>query len=436
MAKEKKKKKAKIRTPTGADSGAVLASTLSGAFGLDSWQEVFGGDRKSISTRAALNSATYYACMQIRCNSIAKMPLDIVQRSDDGGTRVARDHPARALLRLRPNRFMSISDLLWATEFQRLDTGNAYWVADYGRDGRAKNIYLLDSSRVTIWIQEGIPDDPRSIYYTYEDPKKGRLVYLADEVMHFKNFSLDGIQGRSIRSYIASTIANENAATDVLSGKYASGLQDPIIVQYVGDADKATDRAVQDKFERLGGAKNAGKVIPVPTLFQVSQLETKLVNSQFFELQGLGAKRIANAFGVKNFQLNDMSSGTFQNIEQQNRAYYSETMQNVLGVYEQEINYKFFSDREKQQEFSARFDTSSLLRLDIEGRYKTYREGIDAGFLLRSEAREQEGLPYLPYTDMLTVQNGAILPLSQVGVQYQNGTAAKDEKAGETNGQI
>ena len=111
-------------------------------------------------------------------------------------------------------------------------------------------------------------------------------------------------------------------------------------------------------------------------------------------------------------------------------------MQNVLGVYEQEINYKFFSDREKQQEFSARFDTSSLLRLDIEGRYKTYREGIDAGFLLRSEAREQEGLPYLPYTDMLTVQNGAILPLSQVGVQYQNGTAAKDEKAGETNGQI
>ena len=131
---------------------------------------------------------------------------------------MARDHPARALLRLRPNRFMSISDLLWATEFQRLDTGNAYWVADYGRDGRAKNIYLLDSSRVTIWIQEGIPDDPRSIYYTYEDPKKGRLVYLADEVMHFKNFSLDGIQGRSIRSYIASTIANENAAPTSFRG--------------------------------------------------------------------------------------------------------------------------------------------------------------------------------------------------------------------------
>ena len=68
-------------------------------------------------------------------------------------------------------------------------------------------------------------------------------------------------------------------------------------------------------------------------------------------------------------------------------------MQNVLGVYEQEINYKFFSDREKQQEFSARFDTSSLLRLDIEGRYKTYREGIDAGSCCGARHGNRKGCP-------------------------------------------
>lgn len=401
-----------MRNPT------AVADTPS--FSLEQWSEVFGDDKKSVSTRQALNSSTYYACMQIRCNSIAKMPMDIVKRDDDGGTRVDREHPARELLRMRPNLFMSISDLLWATEFQRLDTGNAYWVIAY-KDGRADAIYLLDSRRVTIWIAEGIPDQPRSIYYQYDDPQKGTIYYTAREICHFKNFSLDGIQGRSIRSYIASTILNENAATEVMSSKYESGLQDPIIVQYIGDNDKAQDKMIKDKFARLGGSQNAGRVIPIPTMFQVSQLETKLVNSQFFELQGLGSKRIANAFGVKSFQLNDMSSGTFQNIEQQNRAYYSETMQNVLNVYEQELNFVLFSDREKAAGYSVRFDTSTLLRLDIEGRYKTYSEGIASGFLLRSEAREQEGLPFLPDTDFLTVQNGAILPLSQVGVQYTGG---------------
>ncbi len=405
-----KKKRQKVRNPTAEAS----------FFTLDQWSDVFGTDQKSVSTRQALNSSTYYACMQIRCNSIAKMPMDIVKRDDDGGTRVDREHPARELLRRRPNLFMSISDLLWATEFQRLDTGNAYWVITY-RNGRADAIYLLDSRRVTIWVAEGIPDQPRSIYYQYDDPQKGTIYYMADEICHFKNFSLDGIQGRSIRSYIASTILNENAATEVMSGKYESGLQDPIIVQYVGDNDKAQDKAIKDKFAKLGGAQNAGRVIPIPTMFNVSQLETKLVNSQFFELQGLGSKRIANAFGVKSFQLNDMSSGTFQNIEQQNRAYYSETMQNVLNVYEQELDFVLFSEKEKKSGYSVRFDTSTLLRLDIEGRYKTYSEGIASGFLLRSEAREQEGLPFLPDTDFLTVQNGAILPLSQVGIQYTGG---------------
>lgn len=416
-----KKKKSKARNPTGV---TAMADELGRAtFDADQWNDIFGDDKKSISTRQALNSSTYYACMQIRCNSIAKMPMDIVKRDEDGGTRVDREHPARELLRLRPNRFMSISDLLWATEFQRLDTGNAYWVINY-RDGKADAIYLLDSRLVTIWITEGIPDQPRSIYYQYDDPQKGTLYYTADEICHFKNFSLDGIQGRSIRAYIASTIRNENAATGVMSSKYESGLQDPIIVQYVGDADKARDKMVQDKFSKLGGAQNAGRVIPIPTMFNVSQLETKLVNSQFFELQGLGTKRIANAFGVKSFQLNDMSSGTFQNIEQQNRAYYSETMQNVLNVYEQELNYVMFSRDQKKEGYSVRFDTSTLLRLDIESRYKTYSEGIASGFLLRSEAREQEGLPFLPDTDFLTVQNGAILPLSQVGVQYTGGQPA------------
>jgi HK97 family phage portal protein len=415
------KKKKRARNPTMA-----ALTTMS----TDGWEEVFGSDPKSISTRQALNSSTYYACMQIRCNSIAKMPIDILRRKENGGTGVERSHPAVELLRLRPNRFMSISDLLWATEFQRLDNGNAYWYIQY-ENGKAEAIYPLDSRKVTIWIEEGILDKPRSVYYQYDDPQKGTLYYTADQICHFKNFSLDGIQGQSIRSYIASTILNENAATEVMSGKYESGLQDPIIVQYVGDSDKANDQAIVDKFTRLGGSKNAGKVIPIPTMFNVSQLETKFVNSQFFELQGLGSKRIANAFGVKSFQLNDMASGTFQNIEQQNRAYYSETMQNVLNVYEQELNHVLFSREEKDAGYSVRFDTSTLLRLDIESRYKTYSEGIASGFLLRSEAREQEGLSFLPDTDFLTVQNGAVLPLSQVGIQYGGGR--EQEKGGNSD---
>lgn len=383
--------------------------------------------------KESLYAATYYACMRIRCDALAKLPIKVLKQENQGGTRKMRNHPLWELLALRPNDNMTAYDLIWATEFQRLDTGRAYWVLDTDGYGKVTGIYLLDSRRVQIFIDNTKSGDvPPKVWYIYNDPVKGELVYRPEEIASFQNFAPDGIQGESIRKYLADVIQNENDATAVLRDKYRSGLQDPIIVQYIGDLDKTKQAKIKKKFEDLGGAKKAGQVVPIPTEFKVSQLETKLVNNQFFELQGLTERQIANAFGVKSHQLNDLSKATYANIAEQNRAFYSDTMQGTITAYEQEMDWVLLTEGERKRGLYIQFNVDAMLRSDPESRMTAYVNAVNNSIRTVAEVREMEGLPFIPGTDRLLRGNGAGIWLEDLGKQYTKNSAKGGEASAET----
>lgn len=378
---------------------------------VDEINKFFG--TKTVAGNGMLTAATYYSCMQIRCNSIAKLPVKLM-KWENGGSSKAEKHPLYELLRLRPNVYMSTYDFLWSTEFQRLHYGNAFWVPEYSKKG-IEALYLLDSRRMKIIIDyTGILCGKNDVYYVYNDEKNGMIIYRSEDICHFKNFSLDGVQGASISKYLYSTILNEQLSNSLLNEKYSSGLQDPITVQYAGDLSDDIANKIKKKFSKLGGTQNAGKVIPIPAEYKVSQLETKLVNSQFFELQGLTTRQIANAFGLKSFQLNDMEKSTYNNVEQQNRAFYSDTLQNVLTSYEQEMNYKLLTENDRKTHY-WKFNVDSVLRSDFTSRINGYTQSIANGLMTISEAREKEDLPFIKGTDKLIVGNGAAVFLDDVG---------------------
>lgn len=358
--------------------------------------------------------------MQIRCNALAKMPIKILKR-DDTGTQPQIDLQLYDLLKTRPNKFVNAHDFIWATEFFRLEYGNAYWVKDFYK-GEITALYLLDSRNVEIVYDNiGILSGNKMVYYLYHDPHYGQVIYTEDEIVHLKNYSLDGIKGRGIKKYLVDTINTEKSGQNVLKERYDKGLQDPIVVTYTGDLNPSLRNKIQKKFESIGGTSSAGKVIPVPADYKVEQLETKLVNSQFFELQELTTRRIANAFGIKSFQLNDMSKSTYSNIVEQNKAFYSDTMQNVITTYEQEIAYKLLTSEQRKNGLFAHFNADVMLRSDILSRYQAYQIAIQTGFESIAEVRKSEDLPYIEGTDKLIIGNGASIPLSDLGKQYTKG---------------
>lgn len=389
-------------------------------------RQFFGMDDIAEVDHSRLTAATYYACMLIRCNAVAKLPMKVKRKTPDGGAEELRTHPLYPLLHLRPNPFMSIHDFLWATEFQRLHYGDAFWVKT-GRGAKFKGLFLLDSTQVQIVVDDAaVLGDPNMVYYLYADARSGKTIYREEEIVHFKNFAMNGITGRSIRRYLGDIIANEQYAQNVVSGKYKSGLQDPVVVTYTGDLSTERENRLKRKFEQLGGVKQAGKVIPIPVDFGVKTLETKLVDAQFAELNTLTSRQIANAFGVKSFQLNDLERSTYSNISQQNGAFYSDTLLNVVTAYEQEMDYKLLFDNEREEGVFVSFNPDIMLRADTLTRYQAYQTGISGGFVKISEVRAKEDMPFVDGTDRLIIGNGAAIPLDDVGRQYTKG--------GENNG--
>ncbi len=383
---------------------------------LEEISRIFGTELSNIG--GSLNSATYYACMLIRCNAFAQLPIYVTRYTKEHGTERCYDHPLNELLHLRPNPNMSAYWFKWATEFMRQHNGNSYWYYIF-KGGVITGLILLDSDRMRIIKDNAAVIGPENaVYYIYNDPYHGEILLRPEEICHFKNFATDGIKGFGVRHHLFATINSEQYGQNVIDKKFQSGLLDPLIVEYSGDYNDEKKKKLQKKFESMGGPRNAGKVVPIPSEFKVHQLETKLVNAQFFELQGLTTRRIANAFGIKNFQLNDMEKSTYNNVESMNKDFYSTTMQGTVISYEEEAIYKLLPRFQRNQGYSISVNVDAMLRSDILTRYQAHQIGITNGFETIAEARQHEKLHYIEGTDRLIIGNGAAIPLDQLGKQY------------------
>lgn len=373
----------------------------------------FGGDVSADK----LYSATYYASMDIRCKAISKLPLKVL-KSGDSGTEKMDKHYLYNLLKRRPNPYMSTTDFLYATEFQKLEHGNAFIYAPVSR-GKVVALYLLNSERMTIYIDNaGIISNDNDIWYRYVDKDGKEYTFNYKEIIHLKNFTKDGIVGIPVKKYLAETIQNEQYATKFINNYWANGVQGRAILQYTNNLDTASVEKMRSKWEQLtSGVKNAGRIIPVALGYEVKEFNPKLVDSQFFELQGLTVRHIANAFGVKLYQLNDLDRATYSNVETMNRAFLSDTLHNVIIQWEQEMDYKLLTTKELNDGYMIRFNLDSLLRSDFTTRMSGYKDAVQNGIYTPAECRQLEDLPYIEGSDEL-VFNGNMIPAKLAGQQY------------------
>lgn len=367
-----------------------------------------------------LNSSTYYACMDIRCKSLAKLPLKLYKETEKGKEK-ANDFYLYNLIKERPNPYMSMHDFLYAVEFQKLEYGNAY-IAMVVEKGKIQELYPLESNKVTIWVDDaGIIGKSNAVWYEYTNKLGQSIKFRHSEIAHLKNFSKDGITGIPIKKYLAEVIENEQYGNTFLNNHFKNGLSGGAVLNYTSDLKDERVTQLREKFEKMtSGIKNAGRIMPVPIGFKLEPFNISLVDSEFFKMQGLTVRHIANAFGVKLFQLNDLERSTYGNVETQNIAYYSDTLQNTITQAEQEFDYKFLTKDHRKQGYFFKFNVDSILRSDFKTRMEGYALAIQNAIYSPADCREKEDMIFIEGSDRL-VCNGNMIPLNQAGKQYQEG---------------
>ena len=392
----------------------------------ENWLKIFESEKDLYS------EATYFTCLKLLSETLAKMPLKLYQKRNND-VFIADDTDVSFKLKYKPNSLMTPT-MFWATiENNRNHYGNAYvWIRQeytpkkYGGDLKIKDFWIMDSKSVNVYVL-----DNGTLVYQYTDWVTKQVYYFnQDEVLHFKtSATFDGITGKPVREILKDTINTNLSSQKFLNELNENGVSARLSLTVDSDVnDVAKKQIIKKLTEFTSGIKNAGKVIPIPAGMRLQPLDIKLTDAQFLEIRKYTALQIASAFGVKPDMINDYSKSSYNSSEAQQLSFYIDTLQFILKQYEDEINYKLLLNRELKEGYFFKFNEKVLLRTDSSTQAEMLCKYVNNGIYTPNDARRKLDLNGVEHGDRL-MMNGNYIPIEQVGEQYKK----EDKKEGDTN---
>lgn len=393
------------------------------------------GIKRNNDDKKPTSDVTYFTCLKMMSETVAKMPWKAYKKTKQGVQEIEDSDEITRLLKERPNPYTTPTAFWNAVEMNRNHYGNAYVYIQrefkrkkYGGECKTTALWVMESDRVTILVDDkGYFENKGKIWYAYGDKYSGeQYIFAHEDVMHFKtSHSLDGITGLPVQTILKNTVEGVLESQRFLNSLYKNGLTAKATLEYTGELNEEAVEKLRRVFERYGnGSQNTGKMLPVPLGMKLTPLDVKLTDAQFIELKKYSALQIAAAFGIKPNQINDYEKSSYSNSEMQQLSFYVDTTLFVLKQYEEEVNYKLLSPKQKEEGRYYKLNEKALLRTDSKTQMDILATAIKNGIETINEARKKLDLAYKEGGDELIV-NGTYLPITEVGAAYN--TQSKKE---------
>lgn len=375
LRKKPKQEKA-LQAASGSGWRRILES-FTGA-----WQKNVEVDQATVLAYHAV-----FSCISLISADIAKMPLLLKKKLVNGIWAAHADEKISPLLR-KPNSFQTRMQFFESWMNSKLTDGNTYALKIRGQTGAVTQLRILDPNKVTPYIT----DDGEIFYQVRPDNVHGledQVMVPAREIIHdrFNCFfhplcGLSPIYACGITAMQGDAILT-NSANHFKNGGKPGGV---ITVPGAVDADKA--REIKNAWDEGYSGANAGKTGLLADGANFMTIAMTAVDAQMVEQLDLTAKIICSTFHVPLYKVDTATTPTYNNIEALDQGYYSQCLQTHIEAIELLLDEAL----ELDSQTGIEFDLDVLIRMDTEGRYKTYSEGIGAGFLTPNQARNKENM--------------------------------------------
>lgn len=226
----------------------------------------------------------------------------------------------------------SLEQALYKEVLYLLLTGDAYHYTPYEYMGAKLPIknYILPTQNVRAWreTQSILSDIDR---YEFNDGMKIRNIAPL-EIMHthYFNPSIEGIRKAEGLSPLqagydllkAST--NRNVAESSLyENRGASGIISSKNELILTGADKEVIQ--KDLNSRIGGAKNANKIVALQGAVDYKQLGMSATDMQLLGMRAEHLRAVCGLFGVQSIIFGDVTSSTYANMQEAMKDFYNQT---------------------------------------------------------------------------------------------------------------
>jgi HK97 family phage portal protein len=330
-------------------------------------------------------SAVYNAVDQIS-NDLAKIPF-FVYYKQDGNSVKDKSHYVHKLLNDRPNAHMTPftwKKTMWTSALLR---GNGLSVIKTDSRGIPVELVFVKWDDVTDVKKNGA----EVLYYIkgYSKP------LLASEVIHIKLFSLNGLVGISVISYAAQqmniALELQDYTQTVLENKGArQGYITTDKTLQSKSGEESPKKKVVAGWRNAMAEKSPDRVAVLDEGMQFHSIAITPQEAQIVELNQVTIEDIARWFNIALHKIKSLKQSTNNNIEQQSLDHVSDTIQPHCTNFEQELQFKLFTDADKVKEYFIRGNLNVLVRADMRTRIEYIGKAVYYGLMNRNEGRALE----------------------------------------------
>ncbi len=357
-----------------------------------------------------------YACMTRIATDIGKMPMMLVEQTDDEiWVKVKRYSPLGAVIR-KPNDYQTQSQFLQQWIISKLLAGNAYILKMRDNRGLVVKLFPLDPTRVRPLIT---PDG--SIYYNLGmDPLSeltdGVTTVPASEIIHDRMPGLFHPLIGTSPIFACSLPAAQGHAMQRASAAFFKNMAQPSGVLTAPGAitNETAARLKKDWAEKFTG-RNAGRVAVLGDGLKFDPITMTAVAAQAVEQLKLTGEQVCTAFNVPAFMVGVAPAPAIPGIEALTQLYWSQCLQAHIEDIECGLTDGLeLYDATTQLSVAVKLDLDVLLKMDTATRYAAYKAAISGGWFAPNEARRRENLKPAQGGDTpyLQVQNYSLAALA------------------------
>ena len=323
-------------------SGVVQTLTVTSPEGWLAGEESVG-----MSRDRAMKISTVNRCAEVLSNSMGVLPLYIM---NEKSKERLEEHRLGRVLWGRANEAMTSFDYNRLMLCNQILRGNAYaWICRDGRTGYPLELIPLPPDYVTIRF-----DGAGHLWYVFTHPVTGEVTWLRNEdVLHYKAYSEDGIEGISVLRRASLTLDTARAAQQYENSVWHSGGQPSGILTTdsdLGDYEETQPdgtKVVIDPKEQVRqaweaihrGPGNAFRVAVLDLGLKYQPISMTNTDAQFVESNEVRVADVCRFFGVP-LHLAYAGKQSYQSNEQNGIEYVNYTLLGYETQWDQEDTYK------------------------------------------------------------------------------------------------
>jgi HK97 family phage portal protein len=366
---------------------------------------------EAVTPTSSMQTVVVLRCATLIAGAAASLPIDVYRRRN--GTREGvPGHPVETKLDSEPNPDMSSMDFRAQQWLSFLLWGNAY--AHVVRDGaRVVALWPL----FPMYMEMTRDKETREILYKYAPPAMLPYVYRADEILHVRWYSMDGLMGMSAIEQARNAIGLHRS-TEKSAGKFfKNGSQLNLQLEIPAAlTPKVVDQLREDFQKEYGGTEKAFRIAISHGGSKLSPIAVNPRDSQFLEQREYNDIQICMLFGVPPHMAGITSKVTSwgTGIAEQKQGFLDFTVAPLLTFFEKA--YERCLLQKSEERLYIKHNTKAFLRADVKARYDAYAIAVERGLMNRDECRALEEENPIPggAGSMYTIQSSYI-PLEQAG---------------------